>query len=157
PRPAISDHPKPGRSSWLFLAASAVIVVLLAAAAVLLYLIPARAPGFDEIKDQLAAATASHGCGSVKYNLAADRKVRVSGYLTSAEDIERVRRQVTAIAGIGEPSFDIALMPRSHCEMAALLGPLADPAARDGLSLAFAGNTGEISIGEQPSLDVRVP
>ena len=108
-------------------------------------------------QDQLAAATASHGCGSVSYSLGSDRKVRISGYLTSAEDVARVQRQVTAIAGISEPSFDIALTPRSHCEMAALLGPLADPAVRDGLSLAFAGNAGEISIGEQPSLDVRVP
>jgi len=140
-------------------AVSAVIVVLLVAAAAvaLLRLVPARTPSFDEIKDQLAAATASHGCGSVSYSLASDRKVRISGHLTSAEDLARVRRQVTAIAGIGEPSFDIALMPRSHCEMSALLGPLADPAVRDGLSLAFAGNAGEVSIGEQPSLDVRAP
>ncbi len=159
PRPLISDGTRPGRSGWLLPAVSAVIVVLLVAAAAvaLLRLVPARAPSFDEIKDQLAAATASHGCGSVGYSLASDRKVRISGYLTSAEDIARVRRQVTAIAGIGEPSFDITLMPRLHCEMSALLGPLADPAVRDGLSLTFAGNAGEVSIGEQPSLDVRAP
>jgi hypothetical protein len=159
PQPGMSDRPKPGRSVWLFPAAGAIIVVLLVAAAAvaLLRLVPAPAPSFDEVRDQLAAASASHGCGSISYSLAADRKVRIAGHLTSAEDVARVRRQVTAIAGIGEPSFDIALVPRSHCEMAALLGPLADPGVRDGLSLAFIGNAGEISIGDQPSFDVRVP
>ena len=159
PRMAMPDRPKPGRSGWLLPAAGAIIVVLLAAVAAiaLLRLVPAPASSFDEVRDQLAAATASHGCGSVSYSLASDRKVRISGHLTSAEDVARVRRQVTAIAGIGEPSFDIALMPRPHCEIAALLGSLADPAVRDGLSLAFVGNAGEIRIGEQPSFDVHAP
>jgi hypothetical protein len=159
PRPATSDRPKPGRSGWLVPAAGGVIAVLLAVAAAiaLLRLVPGPAPSFDGVKDQLAAATALHGCGSLSYSLAPDRKLRISGHLASQDDLARVRRQVAAIAGIGEPSFDVALMPQPHCEIAALLGPLADPAVRDGLSLAFVGNAGETSVGGQPSFDVRVP
>jgi hypothetical protein len=159
PQPSARDRPAPGRSGWLLAVAGAVIVLLLAlgGAVALLRLAPASAPSLDEVRDELAAATAAHGCGSVSYALAPDRTVRISGHLASADELARMRRQVGAIAGIGDPSFDVQLMPRPHCEMAALLGPLAGPDARDGLGLVFTGNAGAVTIGEQPSFDVRAP
>ncbi|MGD9616824.1 MAG: protein kinase [Alphaproteobacteria bacterium] len=161
PPPDGSGRSRSGRSVWLFATAGVVVVVLLAvavaAAVALLRFAPAPAPSFDDIRNQLAAATASQGCGSLSYSLAPDRTVRLSGHLASADELARVRSQVTAIAGIGASSFDIELMPRPHCEMAALLGRLVDPAVRDGLSLAFTSGAGEVSIGAQPSFEIRAP
>jgi eukaryotic-like serine/threonine-protein kinase len=48
-------------------------------------------------------------------------------------------------------------MGHPHCDVAALLTPLSDVAAREGASLAFAAKSNEVYIGERPALDLWVP
>jgi hypothetical protein len=155
-----TPHPRTlGRSGWLLAGAVAVAVILLGGVAALAFLRfgTVAAPSLDELRERLAAATASYECGSVSSTLAPDRSIRVSGHVATAGDLARLRRDVTAIAGKTEPSFDVRLMPRPHCDMVALLAPLSEPAVRDGLSLAFVGNASGVRIGDKPSLAVRAP
>ena len=146
------------RAGWLFAVGGLAAMLLIGAALFALYrpgLPSSVAP--DGLSARLAAATAGFACASVGHTLLPDRSVRLSGHVASPEDLARLRREVAAIPGIGPVSYDVQLMARPHCEVAALLTPLSEPALRDGLTLAFAGKPNEAHIGERPSLEVRAP
>lgn len=158
-RPGRSHASRSGRIGWIIAAGGGVAAMLLVGA--VLFAVfrggPASAPLPDELRARLAAATAHFNCGAVSHALMPDRSVRLTGHVATAEDLMRLRREVAAIPGIGQPVYDVRLMGRPHCEAAALLAPLADAAARDGLAVAFAGKTAQAHIGERPALDVRAP
>jgi class 3 adenylate cyclase/serine/threonine protein kinase len=158
--PSDGAHGRKNRPAGWLLAAGTGVAAMLLAAATLFTLYrpgPSSSLSLEELRTQLAAATGGFACASIGYTLAPDRSVRVAGHIASPEDLMRLRREVAAIPGIGQPSYDVQLMGRPHCEMAALLTPFADPALRDGLSLAFAGKPSEVHLGERPSLEVRAP
>ena len=80
----------------------------------------------------------------------------VSGHVASQQDLDKLNRDVGAIRGIGPVKFDVGLMERPHCEVAAALAPLA---GRQKLapSLGFVANTKDVHIGDRLSLDIRAP
>jgi hypothetical protein len=158
-RPGNAPASEKRRGLWWIAAAGGIAALLLLGAALfaLLRYGPSSSPGLDELRARLAAATAPFSCASVSYALQPDRSVRFSGHVATPEDLMRLRRDVAAIPGIGQPAFDMQVMARPHCEVAALLTPLTDPALRDGLSLGFIGKSAEAFIGERLSLDVRAP
>jgi hypothetical protein len=147
-----------GRSGWI-IGAAAVVAMLVAGSLGLAVFRggPAAVPSGDALRAQLAGVTAGYDCGSVAYELASDRSVRLSGHVATSGDLTRLRREVAALPGIGALSFEVRLMPRPHCDVAALLSPLAAAGGRDAPALAFASIAGETYIGERPSFDVRAP
>jgi hypothetical protein len=147
------------RSFWLIAAVGASAMLLLAGVVLMALRLagPIGSPTPDELRMRLAAATAGFECASLGYTLLPDRSVRLSGHVASAEDLTQLRRAVAAIPGIGQPGFAVQVMGRPHCDVVALLTPLAEPASRDGLGLAFAGGANGIHIGERPSFDIRAP
>jgi class 3 adenylate cyclase len=149
------------RRGWMMVAGGAIVAVLVAGlvagVVVLLRVNPASAPLSEELRGRLAAATAGYACASVSYTLAPDRSVRLSGHVATSADLDRLRREIAAIPGIGPPSFAVQLMGRPHCDVAVLLAPLSEVAAREGSSLSFAPKTNEVYIGERPALDLRAP
>ena len=149
------------RSTSLFAAGAIAVAIVIAGlvvgAMVLLRANPASAPASEELRGRLAATTTGYTCAAVSYTLAPDRSVRLSGHVPTTSDLNRLHRDVTAIPGIGPIGFEVQVMGRPHCDVAALLAPLSDVAAREGPSLAFAPKTNEAYIGERPALDLRAP
>ena len=150
-----------GRGAWLVAAsvtAAAIVVAGLVGGAVLLLRAnPASAPVSEELRGRLAAATAGYSCAAVSHALAPDRSVRVIGHVATSADLDRLRRDIAAVPGIGTIGFAVQVMGRPHCDVAALLTPLSEIAAREGASLAFASKNRAAYIGERPALDLRVP
>jgi serine/threonine-protein kinase len=150
-----------GRGGWMMVAGGAIVAVLVAglvAGLVVLFRAnPASAPVSEGLRGRLAAATAGYTCASVSYTLAPDRSVRLSGHVAKTKDLDRLRHDVAVISGIGPLSFEVQLMGRPHCDVAALLAPFSEVAAREGASFAFAPQTNEAYIGERPALDLRAP
>jgi hypothetical protein len=150
------DRPGRGRR-WSIVAAAVIAGLVLAGALAFAFIrvFAGSAASADELRAQLAAATAGYDCAAIDVRLSPDRSVRLAGHLPSAADMARLHRQIAAIAGLGPVQFAVGIMGRPHCEVAALLGPLAAPAGRDGLAIAFAGGAAAAFVGARPSFDVR--
>lgn len=146
-----------GGSSWrivaLAAAAAALIAVVVGFAAVRFWAPPASR---EEIKANLATVTAGYQCAALDVAVAADRSARISGHVASQEDLDKLNRDVLAIRGIGPVKFDVSLMGRPHCEVAAVLAPLIgrQPLAPN---LAFVARTNDVHMGDRLALDVRAP
>jgi hypothetical protein len=113
-------------------------------------------PSHDEITANLGTATAGYQCAALNFAVAPDRSVRVSGHVASQADLDKLNRDVAAIRGIGPVKFDVALMERPHCDVAAALAPLIGR-QRLAPSLGFAVKTNDMHIGDRLSLDIRAP
>jgi len=113
-------------------------------------------PSREEIKANLGTVTAGYQCAALDFAVAADRSTRVSGHVASQEDLDKLNRDVAAIRGIGPVKFDVDLMERPHCDVAAVLAPLIGR-QRLAPSLGFVVKTNEAHLGDRLSLDVRAP
>jgi len=110
----------------------------------------------EEVAANLGTVTAGYQCAALDVAVASDRSTRVSGHVASQQDLDKLNRDVEAIRGIGPIKFDVGLMERPHCEVAAVLAPLATR-QRLAPSLGFAVKTTEAHIGDRLSLDIRAP
>jgi hypothetical protein len=130
---------------------------LIGAVGVALLHTPAPNATLDGLREQVAAATTGYECAAINSAVTPDRSVRLAGRVASAEDLWRLRRTAAAIPGVASLDFTVDVMERPHCDVAALLGGLAESADLDRPTLAFASQADAAFIGEQPSLDVRAP
>jgi serine/threonine protein kinase len=99
-------------------------------------------------------AEANPGCAIVDIAQAPNGSLRVSGYLAQQEDIDKLRREIAAVAGSGV-SFDVKLRVWPHCQVAKLLQPLMNLQERDAPRLAL--TAGEVHIGDRIAIDIRAP
>jgi hypothetical protein len=161
-------EPSPGRArapaapraprNWLrpsLIAAGAVIIVGAAVAAAMLRVSAPSGPSVEALQRQLAGATAGYQCAALDVSVSPDREIRVSGHLATSQELDRLRRDISAIAGTGPLSFDVGLMGWPYCEVAAMLTPLLGQPVRDAPTLALTGN--ELRIGDRLTVDVRAP
>jgi hypothetical protein len=115
-------------------------------------------PSIEELRAQVAAATAGYQCAAVDYVVAPDRSVTFSGHVATESDLQRLRNDVDGIRGIsGAANFDVRLMVRPYCEVAALLAPLTAQLGRDAPRIALATKANEARIGDCLMLDVIAP
>src|SRR5262249_45141247 len=91
----------PRRAALLFAAG----VGLAAAVWVLLLMRPL--PTVDEVRVRLAAATTGYQCSSLSYAVDPSGSVRVSGYLATRADIDRLRQTIDSIDGVGKLDFSV--------------------------------------------------
>jgi hypothetical protein len=112
-------------------------------------------PPVDELRRQLAAATAGYQCAALEVSVSPDRAVRVSGHLATTQEIDRLRRDIRAVNGIGPVSFDIGLMSWPYCEVAAMLAPWMREPDRNAPTLALTAK--ELHVGDRLTVDVRAP
>jgi hypothetical protein len=139
----------------LLIAAGMIIVVGAAIAAAILHVSTPSGSPVDELRRQLAAATAGYQCAAIDVAVSPDREVRVSGHLATPQEIDRLRRDIGAISGAGPMSFDVGLMGWPYCEVAGMLTPLIGQGAHDAPSLALTSK--ELHIGDRLTVDVRAP
>jgi hypothetical protein len=136
--------------------AIAAVVIAAAAASVALYF-STRPPSVDELRAQVAAASAGYQCAALNYAVAADRSVGFSGHLQTRDDIERLQREITGIRGVGPVDFNVRLMMWPYCEVVAQLTPLLARPSRDAPSVTLTPKSGEAHSGDCLMLDVVTP
>ena len=139
----------------LLITAGVIIVIGAAVAAALLRVPTPAGPPVDELRRQLAAATAGYQCARLEAAVSPEREVRVSGHLATPQEIDRLRRDVRAIGGAGPVTFDVGLLAWPYCAIAAILTPLTGQPAREAPTLALAAK--EAHIGDRLIIDVRAP
>ncbi|MDM0117215.1 DotU family type IV/VI secretion system protein [Variovorax sp. J22R133] len=87
----------------------------------------------------------SYACADLTTRVNSEGTLQVRGFVSRPEDIERVRREVAALPGVGAPQFDLGVRIWPHCEVVSILKPyqvrnrdkhfglrVAVPSARDG-------------------------
>jgi hypothetical protein len=136
------------------IASGVVIVIGAAVAAVMLRVSEPSGPPVEHLRRQLAAATAGFQCAALDIAVSLDREVRVSGHLATPQEIDRLRRDITAIGG-GRVVFDVGLLPWPFCEISAMLAALVGQPAREAPTLALAAK--DTYIGDRLIVDVRAP
>jgi hypothetical protein len=134
-------------------AAAAAIALVIGFAAVRFW---APSSSREEITANLGTVTAGYQCAALDFTVASDRSTRVSGHVASQQDLDKLNHDVGAIRGIGPVKFDVGLMERPHCEVAAVLAPLIGR-QRLAPSLGFTTKTNEVHIGDRLALDIQAP
>lgn len=65
----------------------------------------------------------NYACADLAATVNADGATRVSGFVPLPEDMARVEREVRAMPGVSEASFQLQLRVWPHCEVVAILKP----------------------------------
>jgi hypothetical protein len=144
---------RPPVGKALGIAAVAAAVVAVAAVGLTRRHTPSQPAG--DLRSQIAAATMGYKCASISYELAADRSVRVSGHVSTAQDLEQLRHAIGDLPGIGPLNFNVGLMAWPNCEVSAMLGPLLTPPGRDAPRLSPAAQN--LHTGDRLVIDGRAP
>lgn len=79
-----------------------------------------RGPSVQQLVD---SQLATYPCSDLAGTVSGDGEVRVSGYTSTQDDTERLRRDIAAIAGVKASEFDVHVRIWPHCEVIALLKP----------------------------------
>jgi hypothetical protein len=163
-------RPAPGRpsavaGSWRRRSVRAVVAVgaLVVLASVTLFILREllrevkQLPSIDELRTEIAAATAGYQCASFDYKVDPDRSVRIAGYAASPTEITQIRQAVGSIDGIAKLDFTVALRTWPYCEVSAMLRNLIKHPPRVAASLAPVAMSGAAHLGEPLVVDVRAP
>ncbi len=160
PPPPAPDAPdqgrKPSRAARLALIGTAVVAVA-ALAAVAVYFHPwSPAVSRKQLQAEIAAVVSQYHCAALDYTVGADRAVGLSGFAATPGDLEKLRREVAGLRGVGRVNFGVALRVWPYCEVAALLDPIIQGAAGHPPGLALASGGNEAFVGERLALDARM-
>jgi hypothetical protein len=137
----------------LLVAASVVVLAAAIAAAVLRIGSPPRSA--DDLRRQLAESTGGFQCAALDYEVAADRSVRLSGHVSTADDIERLKRVIGDMPGVGPVELAVRVMAWPQCQIATILKPLLVHPSRDAPRLALTAN--QPHLGDRLIVDVNAP
>ena len=115
------------------------------------------APSIEELRTELAAATAEFSCASLGYSVAPDRTMRLSGFAANPGDIDRLRSTVGRISGIGKVVLDVGVRIWPYCEAVAVLQPAVEHMPAPGPSLALVPPGAGAHIGDALVIDIQAP
>jgi hypothetical protein len=139
---------------WAVLAAAGLAAVV--APIVVRKALPPQ-PSTEELRTELAAATAEFSCASLGYSVAPDRSVRVSGFAANPGDIDRLRNNVGRISGISRVVLDVGVRIWPYCEAVAVLQPAVEHMPAPGPSLALVTPGTGAHIGDALVIDIQAP
>ncbi len=98
-----------------------------------------RGPTLQQLVD---SQLATYPCSDLTGTISDGDQVKVGGYASTPEDIERLRRDVAAIDGVKGAEFDVRLRIWPHCEAIALLKPYRQRNLDQGMGLEVTPTTG---------------
>lgn len=150
PQPARSWH----RRAGLVFGA---VVALVGIGSVAALHMTSRPPSLDGLRARLTAATSGYHCSSLDYAVDPGRLVRVSGYMATRPDIDRLRQAVDGIGGIAKLDFSVELRAWPFCEVTAIMKPLFDQKPRVAASLSLSLGNSSARVGDPLNIDVRTP
>ena len=113
----------------------------------------------DELEAQIAAITAGLTCASVDTEVRPDSTVRLSGHVSSEQDLARLRQALAQIGGPGAAATDLEVHPWPFCELLAVIAPYRDlePAPEFGLAITTADRATMLREGDDLTLDIFLP
>ncbi|MEJ2640453.1 MAG: DUF4384 domain-containing protein [Desulfosarcinaceae bacterium] len=85
---------------------------------------PAKKPDLAAIRSRVAALLSGLECASVRSQLSVDGTLSLDGFVSSAEDLIRVRSEASRITGSAKLRTDLNVQPRPFCEILRVLQPL---------------------------------
>ena len=156
-----ASNKEPTRSSkrrpflWAALATAGLAAVVATLIVVRKALPPA--PSTEELRTELAAATAEFSCASLGYSVAPDLAVRLSGFAANPGDIDRLRSTVGRISGISKVVLDVGVRIWPYCEAVAVLQPAVEHMPAPGPSLALVPPGAGAHIGDALVIDIQAP
>jgi hypothetical protein len=120
---------------------------------------PATRAAPEDVAAQVAAVTDRFSCAAIDTELGDGNTVRLSGYLGSEQDLERLRRSLDEIAGLGAVETDLEVHPWPFCELLAAIAPYRDdqPAPDLGLAITTSDRNTQLTEGDPLSLDIFLP
>lgn len=157
--PAPIDRPhRPGRT-WLFAAASALI--LLPVAAWLLGVGTRRPdPASSELASRVTQQLQRHACAALRAEQGQDGVLRVAGFVPRHEDMAPIQQEVATLAGATPTQVQLQWRPWPYCEVVDILQPhqLRNTQLRQELALtAPTAPDGLLREGDSVNLQVRAP
>jgi hypothetical protein len=90
---------------------------------------PARVDA-AELTAQVSRAVDSFQCGEVKPSLLGEQDVRLVGFVSSDDDLGRLRAATSSVANVGRiDAGGVAIYPLAHCKLVKLVNETAPPSA----------------------------
>jgi serine/threonine protein kinase len=80
-------------------------------------------PSLNQMQSDLGAAAAGFKCADLQYSVHPDRTVEMSGFVSSDQDLTRLRQTVAEVPGIQKLEFDVRRRVWPNCEALSLLKP----------------------------------
>lgn len=109
-----------GRRAFLFVGGGLTVLALGAAA---LWWLSPTGPANPELAQRVEQQLQAYACADLSATVASSGATRVSGFVSTREDLSQVQRDITALPGVRPDHFDIGLRLWPHCEVAAILKP----------------------------------
>jgi len=132
-------------------------VAAAAAVAVIAFVLPKSPSSSDDVRAQMKQAIAGYRCADLSYSVEPDRGVTLSGYVSTAADLNDLNHRIENVRGIGSSHVNVQVRAWPFCEATALLRPLIDKSEMSGASLALASAGNIAHVGSPLALDVRAP
>jgi hypothetical protein len=153
----VADEPTPARrGSWWRVGAIAAGLAAVAAVAGFLALRKTE-PGVDQMRTALAAQVATYHCAELSSAITSDREATVSGFVSTQEDIEGLRRAVGELPGIGKVDFLVKLRIWPFCEAISTLKRFTAPEGPRTPALSLVSTDGQAHVGTPLRVNVRTP
>jgi len=113
-----------------------------------------------ELAGRVEQQLQAYACADLAATSGKDGNLRVSGFVSLPEDLDRVEREVAAIPGAGTPTFDVELRRWPHCEVFAILKPyqLRNREKTQGLAMDVpSASNDELREGDNVRVQVSAP
>jgi type IV/VI secretion system ImpK/VasF family protein len=136
------------------LGAVAALLLLLIGGAV--WYVLSRPPSVEQVEAAARAKLPGYACADMAVTVDGDRNARVTGYLSSAADKERLTAELKAMNGVDTVAMQAVVHIKPLCEALLLLKPhLKATDAGKAPSVAVNAKTGGTKIGNKLILDAR--
>ena len=153
--PAVVPSPARSRPQRAIILVATIIVAALAGAALFAFRTAIWPPSLETLHAELAAETAGYDCAKIRSVVAGDRSTQVVGHAATTADIDRLRRAITGIAGIGKVSFDVHELVWPYCQVERLLQPYNAGPVPQVPTIALASSPA--NAGERLALTIGMP
>ena len=80
-------------------------------------------PSLKQMRSDLGGAATGYKCADLAYWVHPDRTVNMSGFVSSDQDLTRLRQAVAEVPGVQKLEFDVRLRIWPNCEALSLLKP----------------------------------
>lgn len=155
PREFSGGSRPPGKRRAFLMVGGAAAAVLAVGGALALFLLRPQTTE-PELRAALASASAGYECASIQSETGADRTVHLTGHVSTAADLDRLRAAIAGIRGVGAIRSDVAVVGRPDCEPASERRAEAAPKAPSPPPAAappptFASEAGPAKTAEPPA------
>lgn len=112
------------------------------------------------LAQRIEAQLQNYACSDLQLASTSSGETRIAGFVPTEQDMARVQREITDMAGAVRPSFDLQLRVWPYCEIVAILKPYQarNRSRADGLTVtAPSARQGRLREGDMVRIEVTMP